>query len=131
MIEAHRANRESQYHTQPPILTGATNRHLLQPTEANRKRRQSKIKEIQESTAKGKQRTDSSSEEPSSSRSHKGVVGKLLRQKSSSSSSSGKSDKSQLVDLVVEDTEAEEVERVRARKEGGPGWNEVEQKHFV
>lgn len=38
---------------------------------------------------------------------------------------------SQLVDLVVEDHQAEEIERVRARKEGGPGWNEVEQKHFV
>ncbi|KKY23161.1 hypothetical protein UCDDS831_g03286 [Diplodia seriata] len=33
--------------------------------------------------------------------------------------------------LVVEDHEAEEVERVRARKEGGPGWNEAEPKHFV
>jgi hypothetical protein len=31
----------------------------------------------------------------------------------------------------VEDHEAEEIERVRARKEGGPGWNEIEQKHFV
>ena len=38
---------------------------------------------------------------------------------------------SQLVDLIVEDHEAKEVERVRARKEGGPGWNEIEQKHFV
>jgi hypothetical protein len=35
------------------------------------------------------------------------------------------------VDLVVEDHEAEEVERVRARKEGGPEWNEVPQKYFV
>ena len=42
-----------------------------------------------------------------------------------------KSDKSQLVDLVVEDHQAEEVDRVRARKEGGPGWNEVPSKHFV
>ena len=113
-------------------MTGATNRHLLQPTEVNRKRRKSKIKEIQDSTVKGKHRTGSSSGgEPSSSKSHKGVIGKLLRQESSASSSSGKSNQSQLVDLVVEDTEAEEVERVRARKEGGPGWNEVEQKHFV
>lgn len=58
-------------------------------------------------------------------------MGNLLRQKSSSSSSSGKSDRSQLIDLVVEDHEAEEVERVRARKEGGPGWNEEPPKHFV
>jgi hypothetical protein len=54
----------------------------------------------------------------------------FLRQKSSSSSSA-KSDKSQLVDLVVEDHHAEEIDRVRARKEGGPGWNEVPSKHFV
>ena len=54
----------------------------------------------------------------------------LLRQKSSASSSA-KSDRSQLVDLVVEDHQAEEVDRVRARKEGGPGWNEVPSKHFV
>lgn len=31
----------------------------------------------------------------------------------------------------MEDHQAEEIERVRARKEGGPGWNSVEQKHFV
>ena len=37
----------------------------------------------------------------------------------------------QLVDLVVEDKQAEEIARVRARKEGGPRWNEGEQKVFV
>lgn len=58
------------------------------------------------------------------------MAGNLLRQKSSSSSSA-KSNKSQLVDLVVEDHQAEEVDRIRARKEGGPAWNEVENKHFV
>ena len=42
----------------------------------------------------------------------------------SSESSSAKSDRSQLVDLVVEDEVAEETERVRARKEGSAGWNE-------
>ena len=31
----------------------------------------------------------------------------------------------------MQDHEAEQLERVRARKEGGPGWNSVEQKHFV
>ena len=25
----------------------------------------------------------------------------------------------------------QDLERIRARKEGGPGWNSVEQKHFV
>ena len=49
----------------------------------------------------------------------------------SSSSHSAKSGRSQLVDLVIEDTEAEETERVRARKEGGSAWNQDEQKHFV
>lgn len=56
------------------------------------------------------------------------VVGQLLRKNSSDSADSHSS---QLVDLIVEDHEAEQVERVRARKEGGPGWNSVEQKHFV
>ena len=49
----------------------------------------------------------------------------------SSSSSSAKSDRSQLVDLVVEDHKAEEAERVRARKEGGSGWNAAEPKNYV
>ena len=32
---------------------------------------------------------------------------------------------------MVEDTEAEEAELVRARKEGGDVWNNSQQKHFV
>ena len=41
-------------------------------------------------------------------------------------------DRSQLVDLVIEDEEAEQTERVRARKEGGDAWNTAgESKHFV
>ncbi|KAF1952361.1 DUF300-domain-containing protein [Byssothecium circinans] len=131
VIEAHRASRETSLYANPPILTGATNRHLLQPTEVNKRRRKSQIKDIQRSAGKGKHRSASSStREPSSSNSHTPIASKLLRQKSSSSSSA-KSDKSQLVDLVVEDHEAEDVERVRARKEGGSGWNEVPAKHFV
>lgn len=60
------------------------------------------------------------------------VIGSLLRNNSSDTAvSSTKSHSSQLVDLVVEDHQAEDIERVRARKEGGPGWNSVEQKHFV
>jgi len=47
------------------------------------------------------------------------------------SSSSGSSHRSGLVDLVVEDRRAEETARVRARKEGGPGWNEAEPKRYV
>lgn len=87
---------------------------------------------MQKSVNKGKHRSDSSTSngESSHSKSRVPFVGKLLRQKSSSSSSA-KSDKSQLVDLVVEDHDAEEVERVRARKEGGSAWNEEPAKHFV
>ena len=54
----------------------------------------------------------------------------LLRHHSSASSST-KSDRSQLVDLVVEDTDAEDTERVRARKEGSSAWNQVEAKRYV
>jgi hypothetical protein len=118
----------------PSILTASTNRNLLQPTEDNRRRRKSQIKNLQESTAKGKQRDQSQNGESSRSKSahskSRVPLPSFLRQKSSSSSSA-KSDKSQLVDLVVEDHHAEEIDRVRARKEGGPGWNEVPSKHFV
>jgi hypothetical protein len=53
----------------------------------------------------------------------------LLRHHSSASST--KSDRSQLVDLVVEDKAAEETDRVRARKEGSAAWNVTEDKRFV
>ncbi|ORY10042.1 organic solute transporter Ostalpha-domain-containing protein [Clohesyomyces aquaticus] len=128
---AHRPSRENRF-ASPNIVTASTNRNLLQPTRENRQRRKSRIKEIQHSAHdKGKHRSSSSSGGPSSSKSKTPIIGNLLRQKSTSSSSSGKSDHSQLVDLVVEDHEAEEIEQVRARKEGGPGWNEVAAKHFV
>jgi hypothetical protein len=139
VIEAHRARRQDRYSTEPPIITASTNRNYLQPTADNKRRRKSQIKKIQEdhsrpdkgSRAKGKQRSDSSSNgESSKHKSKVPLVGKLLRQESTSSSSA-KSNKSQLVDLVVEDHDAEEVDRIRARKEGGPAWNEVENKHFV
>lgn len=44
---------------------------------------------------------------------------------------SEQSDRDQLIDLVVEDEEAEEIERVRGRKSGNPHWNNTESKHFV
>ncbi|OCK98845.1 DUF300-domain-containing protein [Cenococcum geophilum 1.58] len=128
VITAHTATRESRLYASPAILTASTNRNLLQPTRENKQRRKSRIKAIQESADKGKHRSSSSSGEPSGSKS-RAPLG-LLRHESSSSSST-KSERSQLVDLVVEDHEAEEVERVRARKEGGSGWNEVPQKYFV
>lgn len=58
------------------------------------------------------------------------MVNGILREESSSDQSA-KSGRSQLVDLMVEDNQAEEIERVRARKEGGSAWNDVETKHFV
>lgn len=136
VIEAHRATRENRLYATPNIVTASTNRHMLQPTKENKKRRKSKIKDIQEQVDKGKQRSDSSSTEQgessrSKSTSRVPIIGKLLRHESGSSTSSKKSDASQRVDLVVEDHEAEDLEGVRARKEGGAGWNEVPAKHFV
>lgn len=131
VIEAHRASHEAILHKDPTMITSSTNRHLLQPTKVNRKRRKDKIREIQESADKGKHRGSSSSggsRSKSESKSSRPLLSKII---SASSSSSGKTDRSQLVDLVVEDHEAEDIERVRARKEGGPAWNEVPPKHFV
>jgi hypothetical protein len=130
VIEAHRASREDRLYGQPSVITAATNRNLLQPTAANKKRRKSQIKHIQESSGKGKNDSNTKNGESSQSKSRASIVSKLSRHKSSSSSSA-KSDRSQLVDLVVEDHDAEEVERVRARKEGGSAWNEEPAKHFV
>lgn len=132
VINTHYASARDRNRAEPNIITGSTNRNLLQPTKANRQRRKSRIKEIQDQAHKGEHRASSSA---SSSSKPKGLLPKanaLVRGKSTSSSThSAASGTSQLVDLVVEDTEAEQIERVRARKEGGPAWNETEQKHFV
>jgi hypothetical protein len=109
----------------PNILTTATNRNLLQPTRDHKSRRRS---ELQEHIRKGKNRSTS----PSEGSSQQGVIeAKLKRHQERSPSASGKSDRSQLVDLVVEDTDAEEAEIVRARKEGGDSWNRAPQRHYV
>lgn len=100
----------------PDLITTSTNRNLLQPTKANRERRASNI---QKDLDKSK-----------STRSRAPILDGMLRE-DSSSSRSAKSGRSQLVDLMVEDTEAEQTERVRARKEGGAAWNEDETKHYV
>ncbi|POS86921.1 hypothetical protein EPUL_001422 [Erysiphe pulchra] len=55
----------------------------------------------------------------------------ILHSHSSSSSSSTKSDQPQTVDLIVEDTVAEDMLKVRAKKEGSAGWNTVESKRFM
>ena len=101
----------------PELLTTSTNRNLLQPTKANHKRRASNIKkDLDKSKA--------------SARSRAPLLNGMLREESSSSNSA-KSGRSQLVDLMVEDKEAELTERVRARKEGGSAWNEDETKHYM
>lgn len=150
VINTHYASRDDRLHNEPDIITGSTNRNLLQPTRANKERRKSRIKEIQSNVRKGEHgghrgghegsgghRASTSSSGVKANVGKLPVIGKLVRQESAVSSNSSRSSRSstsgnsQLVDLVVEDHEAEDIERVRARKEGGPGWNEVEQKHYV
>lgn len=94
----------------PTVLTTATNQALLRP----------KLTKKTKSSVKGKGKSK-----------HGEQKAPLFHNQSSSSSSSALSSRSGIVDLVIEDTAAEEIERVRARKEGGPGWNEVEGKRFV
>ena len=145
VINTHYASREDRLRTDPNMITASSNRAILQPTKDNRQRRKSRIKDIKEDvhqaeSSSSHHRGSSSSDNTSQSLAGKGkeklqsvpVVGPILeRAASSTSSASNKSHSSQLVDLIVEDKEAEKIERVRARKEGGPGWNSVEQKHFV
>jgi len=130
VINTHYATARDRTETDPNIITGTSNRNLLQPTKANRQRRKSQIKKLQDEAHTGQHRSSSAS----SSSKPKGLlpkVGNLLRGKSANSDSSAESTNSQLLDISVEDHQAEQIERVRARKEGGPGWNETEQKHFV
>ncbi|KAK6537615.1 hypothetical protein TWF694_011928 [Orbilia ellipsospora] len=121
--ERFRQNYQSRY-----LVTTATNQALLQPE--NHIQVQSRSRSRRSNTAnshnrKGKGRA--SDEEES-----QGLLSKaadVLHR--SSSSSSHLSDRSGVVDLVVEDRDAEEIERVRARKEGGPAWNSEDPKIFV
>ncbi|KAI4243248.1 MAG: hypothetical protein L6R40_003616 [Gallowayella cf. fulva] len=124
VITAHVPSAERWLNSEPGLITTSMNRNLLQPTKANKARRASSI---QKSLDKGKQQTSSHSDGAARS-SRAPVVQDLIREESSSSAKSGRS---QLVDLVVQDHEAEQMERVRARKEGGSAWNEDEAKHFI
>ena len=110
------------------MLTTSVNRNLLQPTKANKQRRESNVKKEIESD---KRRASSSVGKKSNAATRAPVINGLIREESSSSSRSAKSGRSQLVDLMVEDKDAENTERVRARKEGGATWNIDETKHFV
>ena len=126
VITAHVPPSDRWMDSDPNILTTSANRHLLHPTEANKHVRKSHIREELD---KGKHRSSSSSGSRLLSRAP--VISGMIREESPSSSKSAKSGRSQLVDLLVEDKDAEELERVRARKEGGAAWNVNEPKHFV
>ena len=130
VITANTASREAILYKDPTIITSSTNRHVLQPTAANRQRHRKRVKKLQAEI--GQKKKGSSNGEPSKSKSEQtGKSTSSTKVGGSSSASSSKSGGSQLVDLVVEDHEAEEIERVRARKEGGAEWNESEARHFV
>ena len=128
VITAHVPAAERWLGADPDLITTSTNRNLLQPTKANKERRESNI---QKGLEESKRRTSSSSADSKSKRPSRAPVLNGMLREESSSSQSAKSGRSQLVDLMVEDTEAEETERVRARKEGGSAWNEAETKHFM
>jgi hypothetical protein len=127
VITAHEVSREAWLTRQPDLLTTSANRNLLQPTNDNKIRRKNNIKKTVENVQnKGKDKDSSSDGEEG-----RAPILKDMLRHHSSGSSSAKSDRSQLVDLIVEDEVAEETERVRARKEGSAGWNEVEPRRFV
>lgn len=127
VITAHQARREDWLYRTPGLLTTSTNRNLFQPTRDNKTRRRS---EIRQSIQKGKKRSTSPPNHPVEQPPQQGSIETKLK-RDRSPSASGKSDRSQIVDLIVEDEEAEEAERVRARKEGGDAWNQGPQRHFV
>ena len=123
VITAHIPSKDLWYRKDPAVLTTSTNRNILHPTKHSRKRRE---KHLEEHLSKGKHRESSSSNSRSKTRAP--VVDSLIRGNPGESTQSGRS---QLVDLVVEDEQAEEIERVRARKEGSSRWNVDEPKRFV
>lgn len=130
MITAHNATREDRLYSDPRMVTSSTSRHVLHPTKANKRRRKSQIQKIQDSADKGKHRSDSSSSAGDEAIGTSKVKDAFKKIFSTAEPSPG-NDKDQLVDLVIEDQAAEEVERVRARKEGSPVWNKHDPKHYV
>ena len=127
VITAHIPSSERWREQNPEILTTSANRNLLHPTKINRERRET---EIRKKLSKGKGRSDSSNSHNGKSAPRAPTVNGAL-QEESSGSETVTADRDQLVDLMIEDTAAEETERVRARKEGGAAWNAQEPKHFV
>ncbi|KAN0104419.1 DUF300 domain containing protein [Hyaloscypha variabilis] len=146
VITAHEVSRERWLNAASPgLLTTSANRNLLQPTRDNEIRRSSNIRNTVEEVTKKSQRKHSDAKgkksrsggpkgkqkEVANGEEGRAPALKGMLRHHSSASSSAKSDRSQLVDLVVEDETAEDAERVRARKEGGAGWNSAEPKRFV
>lgn len=138
VITAHEASRERWLQAQPDLITTSANRHLLQPTRDNDIRRASNVRETVKQVKKGKHRKTSPSSSPKDDKdTARSAVGEeaecssKTRQERSNETNSSDNSKSQLVDLVVEDTVAEETERVRARKEGSAAWNQTEPRRFV
>ena len=130
VITAHHATREDQLFHSPNVVNHTTNRNILQPTSDNEQRRKNRIERIRDSPDAGKHYHRSSSHPKADKPKAKRERGFLQRAKSSSGQSQ-RSDRSQLVDLVVEDEEAEETERARMRKAGNPSRSNIEPKHFV
>ncbi len=131
VITAHTARRGGWMTDEPELLTTSANRNLLQPTrQAEQVRKKNAKKVVEKVRGKGKENESLDSGEGRAPL-MKGLLSRSKSASSSKSSSSGTSDRSQLVDLVVEDTHAEEVEQVRARKEGSAGWNAVQPRRFV
>lgn len=110
VITAHEPWKGHRCNYTPTVPTTATNQAFLRP----------KLTKKVKSSVKGKGKSK-----------HGEQKAPLFHNQSSSSSSSALSSRSGIVDLIIEDTAAEEIERVRARKEGGPGWNAAEVKRFI
>jgi hypothetical protein len=96
-------------------VTSSTNRNLPQPTKIHKQRRKAKFRETQDAASKGKGKDDADSEDA------RPLLKKLTEALSGSSSRTN-----ERVDVVVRDEEAEQTERVRARKDGSARWNEAE-----
>ena len=140
VITAHHASRSDVLNKDPRMVTASTNRHLIQPTRDNRARRKSRIESIQHSADKGKHRARSPAPNGDATHTQSLVKARLKplfmhagkdHDHDGDDDSNSSSDRSQLVDLIVEDQEAEELDRVRARKEGSPEWNRSEPKRYV
>jgi hypothetical protein len=147
VITAYEVPKKRWLTGEPDPTTTSANRSLLPPDEDDTTQRTSNVNVTAENVLRKGQTRQKKSSSPTKKRSssskgkqvdtsgdaeqgHAPLLKGKLQQRVSSTSST-KSDRSQRVDLIVEDTVAEERERARARKEGSAVWNEVEPKRFV